>query len=166
MAAVSNLAQSQRDTVYVDAERRRTRSSDAEVALAFQLEVVRAEYAVDCVVVADLEGAAIASAGPEAESIDLAEFVGAAAKDSHRSRCITTSRGFVQVELVHSAGRTFVLGASTRFGVPDPTGVVRAVAGAARILRDGIPVEAPIPLVRFGGWGDWEALDYVVDSEE
>jgi len=166
MAAATNFAQVTRDSVYVESERRRTRSDDAEVALAYQLEVVRAEHAVDCVVVADLDGAPIASAGPEAESMDLAEFVAAAAKDSHRSRCITTSRGFVQVELVCTGGRTYVLGASTRFGVPDPSAVVRAVAGVARILRDGVPVEAPIPLVRFGGWGDWESLDYVVDGED
>jgi hypothetical protein len=165
MSAAPKIARSNKSTVYIEAERRRTRSSDAEVALAFQLEHVRAAHAVDCVVVADLDGAAIASAGTEEESIDLAAFVAAAAKDSHRGRNITTTRGFVQVELVTVGARTFVLGASTRFGVPDPSGIARAVAGIARILLEGIPVEAPIPLVRFGGWGDWDSMDYIVDGE-
>lgn len=166
MSAATKLASPAKSTVFIESERRRTRSSDAEVALAFQLEHVRAAHAVDCLVIADLDGAPIASAGTEEESIDLAAFVAAAAKDSHRGRSITTTRGFVQVELVDVGGRTFVLGASTRFGVPDPQGIARAVAGAARILIDGVPLEAPMPLVRFGGWGDWDSMDYIVDGDD
>ena len=144
---------------FVSSERRGSRSCDPETALGLQLAAVVDKLDVEVLVIADLDGAAVASAGEEDAAIALAEFAAAAAKERPAARTITTTRGFVHVDLVDARGRTFVLAAFARFGVPSPVGVARAVFGAARILRDGLTVqtEAPLPLVE-RGWGDWSKL--------
>ena len=54
---------------------------------------------------------------------------------------------------------SFVLAAFARHDVPAPIGVARAVAGAARILRDGLAIagETALPLIE-RGWGDWDGI--------
>jgi len=143
-------------TKCISSERRGTRSSDPETALGLQLEAVVEKLGVEVLVVADLDGAAVASAGDEESVIALAQFAAAAAKERPAARTITTTRGFVHIDLVDARGRTFVLAAFARFEVPSPIGVARAVSGAARILRDGLAIhlEAALPLVE-RGWGDW-----------
>ena len=145
---------------FVSTERRGSRSSDPETALGLQLAAVVGKLDdVEVLVVADLDGACVASAGDEDASIALAQFAAAAAKERLAARTITTTRGFVHVDFVESRGRTFVLAAVASFGVPSPIGVARAVHGASRILKDGLAVqrEAALPLVA-RGWGDWSKL--------
>lgn len=144
---------------FVPTERRGTRSSDPETALGLQLAAVVEKLDVEVLVVADLDGAAVASAGDHEAVIALAQFAAAAAKERPAARTITTNRGFVHIDLVDARGRTFVLAAFARFTVPSPVGVARAVHGAARILRDGLAIhcEAALPLLE-RGWGDWSKL--------
>jgi hypothetical protein len=161
MAAHPVSRSSSKSKKYVPSERRLARSDDPEIALGMQMSAVVERLEIDVLLVCDLDGAAIASAGDEAEVIDLAQFAAAAVKDSDVSgpRTIVTTRGFVHVDLVDARGRTFVLAAFARHGVPAPIGVARAVAGAARILRQGLTVgsEAALPLIE-RGWGDWEGI--------
>jgi hypothetical protein len=144
---------------FVSTERRGARSRDPETALGLQLAAVVDKLDVDVLVVADLDGAAVASAGEEDAAMALAEFAAAAAKERIAARTITTTRGFVHIDFVDARGRTFVLAAFARFGVPSPIGVARAVNGAARILKDGLALhtETALPLVA-RGWGDWSKL--------
>ncbi len=141
----------------VDGERRHARSDDPETALGLQLASIVARLEVDVLVVADLDGAAVASAGEEHEAIALAQLAAALIKELPMRRSVTTTRGFVHVDLVEARGRTWVLAAFARSGVPAPIGIARAVAGASRILRDGLPVvEAPLRLSVRGGGGHRE----------
>lgn len=159
MAAHPVSRSSHKPKKFVPAERRRTRSDDPETALTLQLAAVVERLEVDVLTVGDLDGAAIASAGDEAEAIDLAQFAAAAVKERFGAQTITTTRGFVHVDLVEARGRTFVLAAFARHSVPAPIGVARAVAGAARILRPGLAIgtESALPLIE-RGWGDWEGI--------
>lgn len=145
----------------IDGERRRFRSSDPETALGLQLRSVVERLDVDVLVVADLDGAPVNSAvcdelGDE-EAIALGQLAASLVKERPSARTVTTTRGFVHVDLVDAGARTWALAAFARHGVPDAIGVARAVAGAARILRDGVMIgsEAPLPLVE-RGWGTWE----------
>jgi hypothetical protein len=147
----------------IDGERRRARSNDPETALGMQFAAVVEKLAIDVLVMADFDGAAVNSAfGPdlsEDDAIALAELCAALIKESPTARTVTTTRGFVHVDTVESRGRTYVLGAFARHGIPEPVGVARAVAGASRILREGLSFshEAPLPLVE-RGWGDWDDI--------
>ena len=160
MAAHSIRSTPYKPKKFVPTERRGTRSSDPETALGLQLAAVVEKLDVEVLVVADHDGAAVASAGEEESVIALAQFAAACAKERPAARTITTTRGFVHVDLVDARGRTFVLAAFASFGVPSPIGVARAVAGAARILRDGLAIqleETALPLTE-PGWGDWSKL--------
>jgi hypothetical protein len=147
----------------IDGERRRARSNDPETALGMQFHAVIEKLAIDILVMADFDGAAVNSAvGPDLsdeDAIALAELTAALIKESPAARTVTTNRGFVHVDTVEAKGRTYALGAFARHGIPEPVGVARAVAGAARILRDGLAfsVEAPLPLVE-RGWGHWDDI--------
>jgi hypothetical protein len=160
MAAQSSSHAPSRPKKYVTAERRAARSDDTEIALDMQLAAIVAKREVDVLVIADLDGAPVASAGDVDEAILLGAFAAALAKEIPMRRAVTTTRGFVQVDLVESRGRTFVIAAYARHGVPCPVGVARAVGGAARILQGGLTIdrEAPLPLVERGGWGDWPEI--------
>ncbi len=162
MAAHSSAARKRQDRPKkgTETERRRARSDDTEIALDLQLAAIVTKLEVDVLVVADLDGAPVASAGDVDEAIELAAFAAAMAKEIPMRRAVTTTRGFVQVELVESRGRTFAVAAYAKGGVPCPVGVARAVAGAARILQAGLCIdrEAPVPLVVQGGWGDWPKI--------
>ena len=144
---------------FVTSERRQARSSDPEIALGMQLATIVEKLDVDVIVIADFDGACVASAGDEAAAVELADFAAGAAKDQSRARAITTERGFIHVDLVEARGRTFILAAFAAHGVPSAVGVARAVHGAARILRDGLIVqtEAALPLLE-RGWGDWSSV--------
>lgn len=159
MAAHPYPALASKPTKFVPGERRGSRSSDPETALGLQLAAVVEKLDVEVLVVADLDGAAVASAGEEESVLALAQFAAAAAKERPAARTITTTRGFAHIDLVDARGRTFVLAAFARFEIPSPIGVARAVAGAARILRDGLAIhcEAALPLIE-RGWGDWSRL--------
>lgn len=160
MAAHPISRSNQKPKKYVPSERRATRSEDPEIALGLQLASIRERLDVDALTVGDLEGAPVASAGDEAECIDLAQFAAAAIKERFEAQSITTTRGFVHVDLVEARGRTFVLAAFARASVPHPIAVARAVSGAARILRLGLAIgaETALPLVE-RGWGDWSFAD-------
>ena len=149
----------------VDGERRRSRSSDAEIALDLQLAYIVDGLDVDVLVVCDLDGAPVASAGDVDHAIDLAAFAAATAKDHGiigvAKKAFITTRGFVHLDLIDARGRTFVVAALGKFAVPAPIGMARAVNGAARILENGLTLcaEAPLPLVERGAWGDWSELN-------
>jgi hypothetical protein len=157
MAAQARSTVTAKPKKFVVAERRRSRSEDPEIALDMQLASIVARLEVDVMVVGDLDGAPVASAGDIDEAIDLAAFAAGLAKETPMRRAVTTTRGFVQIDLVDVCGRTFVVAAYAKHGTPCPVGVARAVAGAARILSDGFTLgrAAPIPLKVLGGWGDW-----------
>lgn len=159
MAAHPASRANQKPKKFIPSERRRTRSEDPETALGLQLQSVVERLDVDVLLVGDLDGAAIASAGDEAEVIDLAQFAAAAVKERFGAHALTTTRGFVHIDLVEARGRTFVLAAFAKTSVPAPIGVARAVAGAARILRGGLSIgsESALLLVE-RGWGDWEGI--------
>jgi len=159
MAAHPISKSSSKPKKYVPSERRRARSEDPEIALGMQLSAVVEKLEVDVLLVCDLDGASIASAGEEAEVIDLAQFAAASVKELFGPRTMVTTRGFVHVDLVEARGRTFVLAAFAKHGIPAPIGVARAVAGAARILREGLTIgtETALPLLE-RGWGDWEGI--------
>lgn len=159
MAAHPVSRASHKPKKYVPSERRTTRSDDPEIALGLQLQAIVERLEIDVLTVGDLDGAPIASAGDEAEAIELAQFAAAAVKERFGAQTITTTRGFVHVDLVESRGRTFVLAAFAKVSVPAPIGVARAVAGAARILRPGFTIggETALPLIE-RGWGDWEGI--------
>ncbi|MBI2390619.1 MAG: hypothetical protein HYV09_13600 [Deltaproteobacteria bacterium] len=142
------------------AERRAFRSDDPETALGLQLAAVAEKLAIDALLVGDLDGAAVASAGDEDEVVALAQLAAGLVKQRFGVHAITTTRGFVHVDVVDARGRSYLVCAFARHGVPSPIGVARAVHGAARILRAGLVVgrEAPLPLVE-RGWGDWDAVD-------
>lgn len=142
------------------AERRAFRSDDPETALGLQLAAVAEKLAIDALLVGDLDGAALASAGDEDEVIALAQLAAALVKQRFGAHALTTTRGFVHVDVVEARGRSWVLCAFARHDVPSPIGVARAVNGAARILRAGVAIgnEAPLPLLE-RGWGDWDAID-------
>jgi hypothetical protein len=147
----------------VDGERRRTRSDDPETALGMQFHAVIEKLAIDILVMADFDGAAVNSAvSPELsdeDAIALAQLTAALIKESPTARTVATNRGFVHVDTVEARGRTYALGVFARHGIPEPIGVARAVAGASRILRDGLSfsTEAALPLVE-RGWGTWEDI--------
>lgn len=144
---------------FIDGERRRVRSDDPETALSFQLEAVVQKTDVDVLVVADFDGAPIASAGDPQLAMDLAQLGVALLKELPLERGVTTTRGFVHVDRVRVGPRDFVVAALRRASVPDPIGMARAVHGAARILAEGLPlVEAPLPLSVRGSWGDWDEI--------
>lgn len=142
---------------FVDGERRRSRSSDPEIALTRQLETIVDKLDIDVMVVADFDGACVTSAGNADEAMALADFAAGAAKERPAARTITTERGFIHVDLVDARGRTYILAAFAKHGVPSPIGVARAVNGASRILREGLTIEAALPLTE-RGWGDWSKL--------
>ena len=145
-----------KETRWVDGERRRTRSEDPETALEQQLRSIVDKLDIDVLVVADREGAPLASAGDANAAINLAQLAIALIKDLPMSRGVTTTRGFVHVDRVQVGLFEVVVAAMTCHGVPDPIGVARAVGGVGRILRDGLRLDAaPLPLVVRGGWGDW-----------
>jgi len=150
----------EKDTVFVDSERRRFRSIDPETALLHQIQIAHERHGVELLVVCDLDGAPVAAAGDEERSFALAAFAAATAKNAPERQVIVTNQGFVIVDVVDARGRTFVVAAQGRFAIPDVSGVSRAVAGAKRILQDGLTIgdAAPIPLVAYGGWGDWSAI--------
>ena len=143
---------------FVDGERRRARSSDPEIALGMQLRAIVEKLEIDVMVVADFDGACVESAGDPTEAMALADFAAGAAKDRPAARTITTERGFIHVDLVDARGRTFILAAFAKHGVPSPIGVARACSGVSRILRDGLTIEAALPLTERGSWGDWSKL--------
>lgn len=128
------------------------------MALQLQLQTVFEQHDVDVVVIADLDGACVATAGESEAAMMLADFAAGVARDYPTWRSMVTNRGYVVVQRVEIGIRTFVVAAQARFSLPDLGGITRAVAGVMRILRDGLTVEgeAPMPLVSLGGWGDWE----------
>jgi hypothetical protein len=140
-----------------DDERRRRRSIDPEIALQLQLQSVLDAQGVELLVIGDLEGAPLATAGDGDAAIELANFAAGVAK-MHRSwQSMVTNQGFVVVQRVEIGVCTWVVAAQARFELPDRRGIARAVEGAMRILRDGVIIagEAPVPLVKVGGWGEW-----------
>jgi hypothetical protein len=143
---------------FVASERRRARSSDPEIALGLQLQAIVEKLDIDVMVIADFDGACVESAGDPDEAMRLADFAAGAAKARPAARTITTERGFIHVDLVDARGRTYILAAFAKHGVPSPIGVARACNGASRILRDGLTIEAALPLTERGGWGDWSNL--------
>lgn len=158
MAAQSTPRSEWKPKKFVDGERRRARSSDPEIALGMQLQAIIEKLDIDVMVIADFDGACVESAGDPDEAMRLADFAAGAAKERPAARTITTERGFIHVDLVDARGRTYILAAFARLGIPSPIGVARACSGAARILRDGITIEAALPLSERGGWGDWSKI--------
>jgi hypothetical protein len=144
--------------IYIDGERRRTRSTDPEIALQMQLQTVLEAHDVDVLVIADLDGAALATAGEAEPAMALAAFAAGVAKDHPMWQSMVTNQGFIVVQRVEVGIRTWVIAAQARFNLPDRRGIARAVVGTMRILRDGLALDvaAPIPLVSVGGWGDWD----------
>jgi hypothetical protein len=155
MAAQTASSPGMRPKIYVDCERRRTRSVDPEIALQMQLQTVLEAHDVDLIVIADLDGAAVATAGDGDSAMDLAQFAAAVAKEHPTWESMVTSQGFVVVQRVEIGLRTWVVAAQARYSLPDRAGIARAVMGTMRIVREGLAVEAAIPLVQLGGWGDW-----------
>ena len=130
------------------------------MALQLQLQVVLDENEVDLLVIADSDGAAVATAGEAEAAIDLAAFAAGVAKDHPSWQSMVTSRGFVVMQRVQIGLRAYVVAAQARFSLPDGAAIARAVFGAMRILRDGLVVDTPaaIPLVSEGSWGEWEPV--------
>lgn len=161
MAAQSSVGPRLHPTICVDAERREHRSIDPEIALQLQLQRVLDAHDLELIVIGDLDGAAVATAGPGDAAMELAELAAGIAKDHPTWQSMVTSRGFVVVQRVDVRLRTYVVAAQSRFNLPDVRGVARAVEGALRILRHGIALDTPAPmaLVCEGGWGDWPELD-------
>ncbi len=128
-----------------DSDRRRQRSSDTLTALGLQLEAVLRDCEVAALVVTDFDGTPVASAGDMEEVAALATFASSAVREVPHARSLTTTRGFVHVDVVQARGRLVAVAAYARFGVPSPEGVARAVQGATRILRQGLSVRPPPP---------------------
>jgi len=126
-------------------ERRRVRSSDTLTALDLQLKAVMQTCEVQSLVITDLDGTPIASAGELEDVFALASFAASVLREIPLGRALTTTRGFVQVDLVRAGPRMVGVAAHSRFGVPSPEGVSRAVQGATRILRSGLSVRRPRP---------------------
>ena len=124
-------------------ERRRVRSSDTLTALDIQLKAVMETCDVQSLVITDLDGTPIASAGELEDLFALASFAATVLREIPLGCALTTTRGFVQVELVRVGPRMVAVAAHARFGVPSPAGVSRAVQGATRILRSGVSVRRP-----------------------
>ena len=158
MAAQISPSTRMHPKICIDGERRRTRSIDPEIALQMQLQTVLEAHDVDVLVIADLEGAPLATAGEAEPAMALAAFAAAVAKDHPMWQSMVTNQGFIVVQRVEVGIRTWVIAAQARFNLPDRRGIARAVVGTMRILRDGLALDvpAPIPLVSLGSWGDWE----------
>ena len=158
MAAQITPSNRMHPKICIDAERRRTRSIDPEIALQFQLQTVLEAHDVDVLVIADLDGAPLATAGDEEAAMNLAAFAAGVAKDHPAWQSMVTNQGFIVLQRVEVGIRTWVVAAKARFTLPDRRGIARAVVGTMRILRDGLALDvaAPIPLVSVGGWGDWD----------
>jgi hypothetical protein len=158
MAAQTTPTSRMHPKIYIDGERRRTRSSDPEIALQMQLQTVLEAHDVDVLVIADLDGAPLATAGEAEPAMALAAFAAGVAKDHPLWQSMVTNQGFIVVQRVEVGIRTWVIAAQARFNLPDRRGIARAVVGTMRILRDGLALDvaAPIPLVSVGGWGDWD----------
>ena len=124
------------DAVRPATERRRVRSSDPLSALELQLGAVYDAGDVESIVITDLDGTPVASAGEPDDAQALASFAAAVMREVPIGRSLTTTRGFVHVALVPAGRRMFAVAAHARFAVPSPAGVSRAVAGACRILRN------------------------------
>ncbi|GAC1533731.1 MAG: hypothetical protein NVS3B10_27910 [Polyangiales bacterium] len=168
MAAQTVPGSRMQPKIYVDGERRRRRSVDPETALQHQLQEVLEQHEVELIVIADLDGAAVACAaaivaedGWSDAAMLLAEFSAGVAREHGSWQSMVTNRGYVVVQRVEVGIRTFVVAAQAKYNLPDRGGIARAVTGAMRILRDGLAVagEAPMPLLQRGGWGDWERSD-------
>jgi hypothetical protein len=158
-----------RPTVCIDGERRSRRSVDPEIALQLQLQHVATRQDLDLLVVADLDGAPVATAGPIDDAIELADLAARVAHEYDTWQSMVASRGYVCVTRVEIGFRRFCVAAQSRFALPDRAAIGRALEGTMRILAGGLYVDAqaPIPLVSLGGWGDWDALSpTVVDAED
>jgi hypothetical protein len=158
MAAQTSPSNRMQPKIYLEGERRRTRSIDPEIALQMQLQAVLDAHEVDVLVIADLDGAPLATAGDTECAIALAAFAAGVAKDHPMWQSMVTNQGFIVVQRVEVGIRTWVVAAQARFNLPDRRGIARAVVGTMRILRDGLALDvaAPIPLVSVGSWGDWD----------
>lgn len=139
-----------RPKIWIERERRSTRSEDPERALQLQLDTVVSAHDLDLLVIADCDGAPVEMSGDPDLGMELADFAAATYKRSPEPQTLVTSRGFVIVAPVQTPVRTFVIAAQGRFAAPDPKGFARALAGVTRILKDGLVLhcEAPMPLVR------------------
>jgi ribose 5-phosphate isomerase len=139
-----------RPKVWVERERRTTRSEDPERALMLQLDAVVTAHDLDLLVIADSDGTPVEMSGDPDLGLELADFAAASFKRTPETQTLVTSRGFVVVAPVQTPVRTFVIAAQGRWSIPDPKGFARALAGVTRILKDGLFLhcEAPLPLVR------------------
>jgi ribose 5-phosphate isomerase len=150
VSASSASSASARPTVWIDRERRGSRSEDPERALQLQLDAVVAEHELDLLVIADSDGAPVEMSGDPDLGMELAQYAAAAFRKHPETQTHVTSRGFLVVAPVQTPVRTFVIAAQGRWSIPDPQGFSRALAGVTRILKDGLFVhcEAPMALVR------------------
>jgi hypothetical protein len=139
-----------RPKVWIESERRTSRSDDPERALQLQLDAVLASHDLDLLVVADCDGTPIEMSGDPDLGMELADFAAAVFKKSGDAQTLVTSRGFVVVAPVQTALKTYVIAAQGRWSVPDMAGFARALAGVERILRAGVFVRCAVamPLVR------------------
>jgi hypothetical protein len=119
-------------------EHRRTRSSATLTALDVQLREVKETCGVEELVVTDLDGAPVLSAGETEEVIALAGFAAGVVRENPTSRSLPGPRGLVHVDGVMVGRRMLAIAAQSRHGVPSPEGVARAVEGARRILTEGV----------------------------
>ncbi len=148
MAAHPSAATALRPKVWIEHERRSSRSEDPERALQLQLDAVVSSHDLDLLVIADSDGAPVEMSGDPDLGMELAQFAAASFRKAAEARTYATSRGFVVVAPLQTPVRTFVIAAQGRFAIPDPQGFTRALRGVERILKDGLFVqcEAPLPL--------------------
>jgi hypothetical protein len=161
MAAQTTNPSRMHPKIYIDGERRRTRSIDPEIALQMQLQTVLEMHDVDILVIADLDGAPLATAGEAEPAMALAAFAAGVAKDYPTWQSMVTNQGFIVIQRVEIGIRTWVIAAQAKYSLPDRRGIARAVMGTMRILKDGLLLctPAPMPLTQVGGWGDWGGAD-------
>ncbi len=136
--------------------RTRTAPQDGATTLALQLAVVRATHHLDVVVLVDLEGTLLASAGDRTSAEELAAFAAHVAKQppSLRARIVPTVG--VIVELVEHGDRTWIAAATAAH----PTRDVRAFLAS---VRDVLPTLAAAARARRDSEADDE-LDSAFDD--
>ena len=99
------------------------RDFDAAMDLALQLAILREAHALDEIVVADLDGVPLTSAGDAEASRALAAFAAAMLKDANIGHARTFHCGKIYVELLSLGGHPCALGAKASFLVMQPEAI-------------------------------------------
>jgi len=123
---------------------------DAAMDLALQLAILREAHALDEIVVADLDGVPLTSAGDPEASRALAAFAAAMLKDASVGYARTFHCGKIHVELVSLGGHPCALAAKASFLVMQPEAL--SLALTVSFAREP-ELEAPVSHV------DSEAAD-------